>query len=164
MNSLLQSLFFTNKFRWATFRIPTSGDDEKSVPLALQRVFYYLQNSDHAVGTTDLTRSFGWDTMDSFMQHDVQEFNRVLQDNIESKMKGTEVEGTVQKLFAGKMRSYIKCVNVNYESSREEDFYDIQLNVKGIQNLEESFKDYIKVEMLDGDNKYQAEGHGLQVS
>ncbi len=38
-------------------------------------------------GTTELTKSFGWDTVDSFMQHDVQEFNRVLQDTLEKKMK-----------------------------------------------------------------------------
>jgi ubiquitin carboxyl-terminal hydrolase 7 len=39
---------------------------------------------------------------------------------------------------------------------------DIQLNVKGCKNLEESFKDYIAEETLEGDNKYQAEGYGLQ--
>ena len=76
-----------------------------------------------AVGTTELTRSFGWDTIDSFMQHDVQEFNRVLCDNLETKMKGTPVEGTINKLFEGIMRMYVKCVNVNYESSRSESFY-----------------------------------------
>jgi ubiquitin carboxyl-terminal hydrolase 7 len=37
--------------------------------------------------TRELTKSFGWDTLDAFMQHDVQEFNRVLQDNLENKMK-----------------------------------------------------------------------------
>jgi ubiquitin carboxyl-terminal hydrolase 7 len=31
-----------------------------------------------------------------------------------------------------------------------------------MKNLYESFKDYVQVEMLDGDNKYQAEGFGLQ--
>ena len=31
-----------------------------------------------------------------------------------------------------------------------------------MKNLYESFKDYIQVETLDGENKYQAEGHGLQ--
>jgi ubiquitin carboxyl-terminal hydrolase 7 len=40
---------------------------------------------------------------------------------------------------------------------------DIQLNVKGCQTLRDSFVDYIQVETLDGDNKYMAEGHGLQV-
>lgn len=42
------------------------------------------------------------------------------------------------------------------------DITDIQLNVKGMKNLYESFKDYVSVETLDGENKYQAEGYGLQ--
>ncbi|KAJ3117728.1 hypothetical protein HDU96_005858 [Phlyctochytrium bullatum] len=163
MNSLLQSLYFTTYFRKATYAIPTENDEPtKSIPLALQRVFYQLQHSDTPVGTTELTKSFGWDALDSFMQHDVQEFNRVLQDNLESKMKGTKAEGAISRLFVGKYKSYIKCINVDYESSRIEDFYDIQLNVKGCKNLHESFINYIAVETLDGDNKYQAEGHGLQ--
>jgi hypothetical protein len=37
-------------------------------------------------------------------------------------IQGTQAEGTIQKLFVGKMKSYIKCVNVDYESSRIEDF------------------------------------------
>lgn len=41
---------------------------------------------------------------------------------------------------------------------------DIQLNVKGCKTLRDSFANYIDVETLDGENKYQAEGHGLQVS
>ncbi|KAJ3326370.1 hypothetical protein HDU76_012981, partial [Blyttiomyces sp. JEL0837] len=163
MNSLLQSLYFTNYFRKATYAIPTEKDEPtKSIPLALQRVFYQLQHSDQPVGTTELTKSFGWDTLDSFMQHDVQEFNRVLQDNLESKMKGTKAEGAISRLFVGKYKSYIKCINVNFESSRVEDFYDIQLNVKGFKTLRDSFVDYVSVETLDGDNKYMAEGHGLQ--
>lgn len=36
------------------------------------------------------------------------------------------------------------------------------MNVKGCKNLEDSFKDYITEETLEGDNKYHAEGHGLQ--
>jgi ubiquitin carboxyl-terminal hydrolase 7 len=39
------------------------------------------------VGTNELTKSFGWKSLDSFMQHDVQEFNRVLQEKLEGKMK-----------------------------------------------------------------------------
>ena len=31
-----------------------------------------------------------------------------------------------------------------------------------MKNLYESFKDYVAVETLDGDNKYMAEGYGLQ--
>lgn len=39
---------------------------------------------------------------------------------------------------------------------------DIQLNVKGCKDLHASFDDYIMVETLEGENKYMAEGHGLQ--
>lgn len=42
-------------------------------------------------------------------------------------MKGTPVEGTIQKLFEGSIRSYIKCVNVDFTSAREETYYDIQV-------------------------------------
>jgi ubiquitin carboxyl-terminal hydrolase 7 len=34
-----------------------------------------------------------------------------------------------------------------------EEFYDVQLKVKGIPDLLASFKDHCAVEMLDGDNK-----------
>lgn len=163
MNSLLQSLYCTNMFRRAVYEIPTEGESPSdSVALALQRVFYHLQSSEQPVGTTELTKSFGWKSLDSFLQHDVQEFNRVLQDKLESSMKGTAADGMINKLFVGKMKSYIRCINVDYESSRVEDFYDIQLNVKGMRNLMDSFRDYVQVERLDGDNQYQAEGYGLQ--
>lgn len=163
MNSLLQTLFFTNQLRKAVYQMPTESDDSsKCVALALQRVFYELQFSDKPVGTKKLTKSFGWETLDSFMQHDVQELCRVLLENMESKMKGTCVDGTIPKLFEGRMLSYIACKKVDCMSSRTEAFYDIQLNIKGKQNIYESFKDYITVESLDGDNRYDAGDFGLQ--
>ncbi|XP_075240373.1 ubiquitin carboxyl-terminal hydrolase 7-like [Convolutriloba macropyga] len=163
MNSLLQSLYFISKFRKAVYQMPTEGEDStKNVPLALQRVFYELQTSNRSVATKKLTRSFGWDNLDSFMQHDVQELTRVLMDNIETKMKGSHVEGVIPELFEGKMLSYISCKNVDYSSSREEPFYDIQLSVKGKKNVYESFKEYVAIEAMDGDNKYDAGSHGLQ--
>ncbi|KAF7489071.1 Ubiquitin carboxyl-terminal hydrolase 7 [Sarcoptes scabiei] len=163
MNSLLQTLFFTNELRKAVYQMPTESDDSsKSVALALQRVFYDLQFSDKPVGTKKLTKSFGWETLDSFMQHDVQELCRVLLDNMESKMKNTCVEGTIPKLFEGKMISFVRCKHVNFSSSRTEPFYDIQLNIKDKKDIHESFDDYVAVETLDGENKYDAGDYGLQ--
>ena len=163
MNSVLQTLYFTSQLRKAVYKMPTEGDDvNKSVALALQRVFYELQTSDCAVATKKLTKSFGWEALDSFMQHDVQEFCRVLLDHMENKMKGTCVEGTIPKLLEGKVCSYISCMNVDYESKRSESFFDIQLNIKGKKTVIESFKDYITPEILDGDNKYDAGHYGLQ--
>ena len=61
-------------------------------------------------------------------------------DKLESKMKGTIVSGTIPRLFEGKTISFIRCKNVDYESSRIESFYDIQLNIKGKKNIMESFR------------------------
>lgn len=111
--------------------------------------------------------------------------------------------------FSFNFQSYIRCKHIDYCSSKEEAFYDIQLNLKGKKNgrcsifvcvciycclsksafctivtitfltencfknvrwfyvfpfsVYESFQDYIKVESLDGENKYDAGEHGLQV-
>jgi ubiquitin carboxyl-terminal hydrolase 7 len=71
------------------YHMPTTENDmpSNSIPLALQSLFYKIQYSDTSVATKDLTKSFGWDTYDSFMQHDVQELNRVLCEKLEDKMK-----------------------------------------------------------------------------
>ena len=113
---------------------------EESIPLALQRIFYKLQYSDTSVSTKELTKSFGWDTYDTFMQHDVQELNRVLVDKLEEKMKGTSVEGTMAHLFRGKFTNYVKCINVEDVSLRDEDFYDLQMPVKGCKDLYASLR------------------------
>ncbi|KAL3982395.1 Ubiquitin-specific protease C-terminal family protein [Acanthocheilonema viteae] len=163
MNSILQTFFFTNQLRKAVYQMPTENDDpETSVALAMQRVFYELQNSDKPVGTKKLTKSFGWDSVESFHQHDVQELCRVLLDNLENKMSGTKVKNTIPSLFEGKMKSYVRCKNVCFESNRVESFYDLQLNIKGKANVLESFSDYTAAEILDGDNKYDAGEFGLQ--
>lgn len=40
--------------------------------LALQRVFFRLQTNDKPVTTKELTKAFGWDVYESFLQQDVQ--------------------------------------------------------------------------------------------
>ena len=107
--------------------------------------------------------------------------------------QGTVVEGTIQQLFEGHHMNYIECINVDYKSTRKESFYgmyfsfhgldciicdrlvgftclytylvtDLQLDVKGCRDVYASFDKYVEVERLEGDNKYHAEIHGLQVS
>ncbi|CAG8737792.1 5199_t:CDS:2, partial [Racocetra persica] len=160
MNASLQLLFNMTSFRKAVYQIPTDSDKpDESVQFALQNIFYQMQTSNTPVRATELMKSFGWDSLNSFMQHDAHEFNKALQNNLESKMKDTNA---ISALFAEKIKSHIKCIDVDYESYCVEDYYDIQLNVKGCKNLDESFMDYIKEEILEGNNKYNADGYGLQ--
>ncbi|KAK5071922.1 ubiquitin-specific protease ubp15 [Lithohypha guttulata] len=164
LNSLLQSLYFTDAFRKAVYQIPTDAEASRgNSAWTLQRLFYRLQKDRNAVSTNELTGSFGWDTRQIFEQQDVQELSRILMDKLETRMKGTAAEKALPELFVGKTKTYIECINVNFESSRIEEFWDIQLNVRGNKNLDESFKDYIQVETLEGENKYDAgPPYGLQ--
>ena len=157
LNSLLQSLYFTNAFRKAVYQIPTDEDATKNNSAwTLQRLFYNLQNHKLAVSTSELTASFGWDSRQIFEQQDVQELSRILMEKLEERMKNTEAEHALANLFVGKSKTYISCINVDFESSRIEDYWDIQLNVRGNKTLHDSFMDYIQEETLDGENKYDA--------
>ncbi|KMU74630.1 ubiquitin carboxyl-terminal hydrolase 21, variant [Coccidioides immitis RMSCC 3703] len=110
LNSLLQSLYFTNSFRKAVYQIPTEEDSKISNSAwTLQRLFYSLQTSDNPVSTQELTSSFGWESKQIFEQQDVQELH--------SRRKA------LHDLFVGKTKTYISCINVDYESSRIEDFW-----------------------------------------
>lgn len=164
MNSLLQTLFHLGEFRRAVYRMPVTvssdGTHPEGLTYALQRIFYDLQYSPTVVKTKKLTDSFGWDNTDAFTQHDVQELNRILCDALEEKMKKeTNRENTIQMLFEGKLLNYIKCIHVPYESTRVESFYDLSLNVRGCADIYASFEKYTEVEIMDGDNKYRAEGY-----
>jgi len=62
MNSLLQALYHIPEFRRCVFNMPTEDviEVQKSIPLALQRLFYRMQFGDQSVSTQELTKSFGY--------------------------------------------------------------------------------------------------------
>jgi len=163
LNSLLQTLYMTKALRLAIYDLDTSQDKRNShIGLELQRLFHALQTRDHAVSTRQLTMAFGWDSHLLFRQHDVQEMNRELVDKLETRMEGSKQAGLIKKLYTGVTRSYINCINVDFESKRDEEFYDIQLDVKNMKNVYQAFEKYVEEEKLEGDNQYEAEGFGKQ--
>ena len=164
MNSLLQSLFHLCAFRRLVYNIPTTGTENvnTSIPLNLQRLFCQLQLSDHSVSTTDLTKSFGWNQRETMQQQDVQEFCRVLMQNLENKLRNTDLASTIDNLFRGHTRTYIRCKNVPYKKEITEDFKDLSLVVKDCKNLEDSLNLELEPQVLDGDNMYQTDEYGKQ--
>ena len=97
---------------------------------------------------------------ESFQQHDVQEFCRVLFDAIEESVQGTPEENMINTLYQGETFDYVKCLHCENQSERSDTFLDLSLTVKSpfdnIYNdsLEKSLYNYIKVEELKGDNQY----------
>jgi len=47
-----------------------------------------------------------------------------------------------------------KCGRDSEASSKMEDFYALELNVKGLKSLDASLNDYLSLEQLNGDNQY----------
>ena len=165
MNSLLQSLYMTPEFRnriysWQ-YDQERHGEKSESIPFQIQLLFGNLQSSPftHA-DTKGLTKSFGWNTKESFEQHDVQEFCRVLFDAIEKSFQGTPEENMIKKLYEGKMIDYVRCLNCNQESKRKDTFLDLSLTVKSKfdniynESLEKALLNFIKPETLDQGNQY----------
>ncbi|KAG2226443.1 hypothetical protein INT45_000611 [Circinella minor] len=73
---LVQLLFFTSYFRKSIYETPSQ---ENSILAALQSIFYQLQVSLKPIETTELTKSFGWEMYDLFIQQDVIAMKEVLQ-------------------------------------------------------------------------------------
>lgn len=163
MNSLLQTLYSLKYFRKAVFQIPVENNENNdSVVYSLQRLFYDLMNQKNPVSTNKLVKSFGWTRDEMFIQHDVQEFNLLLNDLMDTKMKGTKSEGTFKYLFEGSCENYIECLDIQFKSNKIEKYYDLQLTVKNCKSIYESLDKFTEVEILENDNMYEAEGFGKQ--
>ncbi|RIB26136.1 hypothetical protein C2G38_2065723 [Gigaspora rosea] len=162
LNSVIQSLFYIKYLRRAVYQIPIESDkSSKSISSALQRIFIKLNTSDIKVEATELSKFFGWDV---FCINDGREMIRTIKNDLENKMKNTKADGTISKLFIGTMKTYIKCVNVDYEFLQVNNYYDIQLNFKGCKTLDDAFMKYIQEETLQDDNKYYTIDYGLQTA
>uniref|UniRef100_UPI00358E2D05 ubiquitin carboxyl-terminal hydrolase 47-like isoform X2 n=1 Tax=Myxine glutinosa TaxID=7769 RepID=UPI00358E2D05 len=171
LNSLLQTLYMTPEFRNALYKWEFDGTEEeggcKSIPYQLQRLFVQLQTSwKRAVETTDLTRSFGWDSSEAWQQHDVQELCRVMFDALEQKWKNTEQADLINQLYQGKLKDYVRCLDCGYESSRLDTYLDIPLAIRPFGSnqaycsVEEALQAFVQPETLDGINQYYCEHCG----
>ena len=166
MNSLLQSLYFSNSFRALIFAIPTEGDRPgESLIISLQKLFCQLQLGGEAgiafADTTDLTRSFGWGFMEAIEHHDVQEFSKKLQDSVERKLKEAKIADPFEQTFGGKLVSIIKCINVDYQSRNLETFHEILLSIQS-GTMRASLEAYTELERIEGENGLTVEGFGKQ--
>ncbi|KAL4232665.1 Ubiquitin carboxyl-terminal hydrolase 47 [Mactra antiquata] len=165
LNSLIQTLFMTPEFRNAIYKFHfDSGKGVKNIPYQLQRLFLLLQTSEkRAVETTDLTKSFGWDSSEVWQQHDVQELCRVMFDALEVSWKGTDQEELINQLYQGKMKDYVKCLECGNESARIDTYLDIPLVIRpfgsttAYKSIHEAMEAFVQPETLEGRDQYFCE-------
>ncbi|CAM9434529.1 unnamed protein product, partial [Ectocarpus sp. 8 AP-2014] len=177
LNSLLQTLYHAPGLREAVFEALSGGGDGETVS-ALGTVFRQLeQGGSRPASTLPVTRAMG---VDPTVQQDAQEFGRFLFMALEgeSDSQGSSsdtatggaggdkelggLSAAIKDLFAGRLMSYVECVDVAFTKEKEEAFYDLPMDIKGSGTLQKSLDRFIEAELLSGDNRLRAGEHGLQ--
>ncbi|KAL2521363.1 Ubiquitin carboxyl-terminal hydrolase 26 [Forsythia ovata] len=160
-NSILQCLFMNKSFREGVFSIEPEVLKEQPVLDNLVRLFAQLHSSNKAfVDPAPFIQTL---ELDNGVQQDSHEFLTLLLSLLErclSRSKDVKARTVVQDLFRGGVSHTTKCSKCGNESeasSKIEDFYELELNVKGLKSLDESLDDYLSIEELEGDNQYLCE-------
>lgn len=160
-NSILQSLYMNKSFREGVFAVEPDILAKQSVLDQLSRLFAQLCASKMAVIDSDpFIKAL---ELDNGIQQDSHEFLTLFFSLLErclSCSKVPKARTIVQDLFRGSLSHVTTCSKCGKESeasSKLEDFYGLELNVKGMKNLDESLDDYFNIEKLEGDNQYFCE-------
>ncbi|KFK34235.1 hypothetical protein AALP_AA5G118700, partial [Arabis alpina] len=157
-NSILQCLYMNTAFRQGVFSVEVDVPKQYPVLDQIARLFAQLHaskmsfvDSDAFVKTLEL---------DNGVQQDTHEFLTLLLSLLERCLRHSGVckaKTIVQDLFRGSVSHVTTCSKCGRESeasSKVEDFYALELNVKGLKNLDASLNDYLSLEQLNGDNQY----------
>lgn len=187
LRSLLQILFHIPRVRKAVFGMQISHSDDMARPLVgLQLVFYWL----HMVNDPNCSPArkealkqagsqlkeimqgcSGWDALKRFpgwepvVQSDLRLLLQILLASIDEQLEGSSDAELMGRLFRGRKRAFVKCLDVEEESSEVEGFCDIELNVKespdGTKDLMTALRELAKPSIPI---KYMTKEHGYQTA
>ncbi|XP_008219811.1 PREDICTED: ubiquitin carboxyl-terminal hydrolase 26 isoform X1 [Prunus mume] len=160
-NSILQCLYMNKSFREGIFLVEPEVLERQPVLNQLSRLFAQLHASKMAfIDSSPFVKTL---ELDNGVQQDSHEFLTLLLSLLErclSTSKVTKAKSIVQDLFRGSVSHVTRCSQCGKDSeasSNMEDFYELELNVKGLKSLDESLDDYLSVEELHGENQYFCE-------
>ncbi|TVU48110.1 hypothetical protein EJB05_07733 [Eragrostis curvula] len=160
-NSILQCLYMNTSFRSGIFSLEQDILKNHPVLDQLARLFAQLHSSKMAF--IDSSPFINALELDDGVQQDSHEFLTLFLSLLERSLSHSRVPRArtiVQHLFRGSVSHVTRCSSCGKDStasSKLEDFYELELNIKGLNNLEESLDDYFSKEALDGDNQYFCE-------
>ncbi|CAN1768243.1 Ubiquitin carboxyl-terminal hydrolase 26 [Linum perenne] len=166
-NSILQFLYMNTAFRDGLFSVEPEVLKQQPVLNQIARLFALLHASKMAfIDSAPFVKTL---ELDNGVQQDSHEFLTLLLSLLERCLNHSSISKTksiVQDLFSGCVSHETKCSkcgNASEASSKMEDFYELELNVKGLKSLNESLDDYLSVEKLDGDNQYFCSSCNMRV-
>ena len=160
MNSILQQIFMIPMLSETILSI--KNDNEKSLLFELQLLFSALKVYESQY--YDPSSFVLANRLNFYEQMDADEYFGIFIDKIESDIKNLypkEAENKYKDLFRFffgiKALDELKFVNCNDKRYNEFFYNNIQLEVKGFNNLDSSMKNYFKTEIMDGENKINCE-------
>ncbi|XP_043708962.1 ubiquitin carboxyl-terminal hydrolase 26-like [Telopea speciosissima] len=166
-NSILQCLYINTSFREGIFSVEPNLLKQQPVLDQLARLFAQLHSSKMAfIDSAPFIKTL---ELDNGVQQDSHEFLTLLLSLLERSLSHSNVSKAktiVQDLFRGSVSHVTRCSICGSDSeasSKMEDFYELELNIKGLKNLDASLDDYLSVEELRGDNQYFCESCGTRV-
>lgn len=167
-NSILQFLYMNKSFREGVVSVEPDVLTKQPVLGQLARLFAQLHASKMAfIDSAPFIEAL---SLDNGIQQDSHEFLTLLFSLLEQCLSCSQVSKArtvVQDLFRGGVSHVTKCSkcgNQSEASSNIEDFYGVELNVKGLKSLDESLDDYLSVEELQGDNQYFCDSCATRVN
>ena len=164
MNSIMQQVYMVPTFRYAIMHAddgetpkPASNFrytiDDDNLLHQLQEMYTYLTFSEkmdyNPRSFCYSFKDFDGNPINVGAQQDSQEFYNNLCDKIENSLKKTKFKYIVNDVFTGRTCSSVLCQNCKNISNRFEDFYNLTLEVKNINNLNDSLQKLIVPEIID---------------
>ncbi|CAH0778454.1 unnamed protein product [Bemisia tabaci] len=179
-NSVLQALYFCKPFREKVLEYKSKNKRTKETLLScLADLFHSIATQKKKVGTIAPKKFIARlrkekEEFDNYLQQDAHEFlnflinhiNEVIlserpQNNSKSKMNdssSSQQEPTwVHEIFQGVLTSETKCLNCETKSSKDEDFFDLQVDIDQNTSITHCLKCFSNTETLCSDNKFKCD-------
>ncbi len=152
LNSIFQILFNLKLLRKQIFNILSN----EGTPLFLmQQAFFEMQKQNKMdIRLLGFIRAMGWDES---VQNDFTEIFFFIFEMLSEHEKSLKGESQLNKNCTGIYRTHIKCNEINYESIKPEPFLLLQLDISGCKNLIQCFENFLSVEKMTEENKYELE-------
>ena len=167
MNSIIQSLYNNPFMLKQIMNIDVDKNEllnkkenqvHKEVIIALQNIFYELFTKKSAIKIIRIFYAFDWkrdywnspqDAEEIYIRifEIISKYNNEIRDNCEGILENT-----------------IDVESINYKSTKEENFFFMQLDLEKNSSVDECLEHFFESEKLNGDNKYQyinAEGEKI---
>ncbi|KAL4524346.1 hypothetical protein Ndes2437B_g05121 [Nannochloris sp. 'desiccata'] len=158
VNSVLQCLFANAEFRNTVYAAapPVSEDP---VVKALKQLFVQMQQGPASpVDPAPLAMAL---QLDHAVQQDGQEFMKLLLTLLEHRFASQpNLHGVIQSLFRGQSGYETLCMTCNTpseSSSRSDNFYELDVPVRGFKSLDASLTSLLSPEILDGENQFSCD-------